>query len=46
MSVQIGDNAPDLTLAFSGKEKVSLVDYQEKNVVPLFFPTAFTGGDY
>lgn len=43
MALQVGDTAPGFTLISSDKEKVSLNDYQGKNVVLLFFPMAFTG---
>lgn len=42
MSVQIGQQAPDFTLYDSGKNKVTLSDYNGKNVVLLFFPFAFS----
>ena len=43
MAIQIGDKAPGFTLFSSEKEQVSLEDFNEKNVVLLFFPLAFTG---
>ncbi|MCB0621028.1 MAG: peroxiredoxin [Saprospiraceae bacterium] len=43
MPIKVGDKAPQFTLVSSDKEKVSLGDYQGKNVVLLFFPMAFTG---
>ncbi len=43
MSLQIGQKAPDFALFNTEKNKVSLNDYQNKNVVLLFFPLAFTG---
>lgn len=42
MSIQTGQQAPDLTLYDSAKQKVSLSDYKGKNVLLLFFPQAFT----
>jgi len=41
--IQIGEKAPDFTLRASDKTKVSLRDFQGKNVLLLFFPAAFTG---
>jgi len=43
MKIEAGSIAPDFTLYSSDKEKVSLADYKDKNVVLLFFPLAFTG---
>lgn len=43
MSLKPGDVAPDFTLVTSNKEKVTLSEYRDKNVVLLFFPFAFTG---
>ena len=43
MALQIGDQAPAFTLYSSDKQEVSLSDYQNKKVVILFFPLAFTG---
>ena len=43
MSLQVGDKAPDFKLYNSDKQEVSLLDYNGKNVVVLFFPLAFTG---
>ena len=44
MALQIGDTAPDFTLFDSDKNPVTLSGYQnEKNVLLLFFPLAFTG---
>ncbi|TDH27875.1 peroxiredoxin [Segetibacter sp. 3557_3] len=42
MALQIGDIAPEFTLYDSGKQKVSLVDFQGKTVVILFYPFAFS----
>ena len=43
MKIEVGSVAPDFSLYSSDKEKVSLGDYKNKNVVLLFFPLAFTG---
>jgi glutaredoxin-dependent peroxiredoxin len=43
MKIEVGSIAPDFSLYSSDKEKVSLGDYKDKNVVLLFFPLAFTG---
>ncbi len=43
MAIKTGDKAPAFTLISSDKQPVSLADYQDKNVVLLFFPMAFTG---
>lgn len=44
MPAEIGQPAPDFTLANQFGEKVSLSDYRgEKNVVLMFYPFAFTG---
>jgi glutaredoxin-dependent peroxiredoxin len=43
MKIEVGSIAPDFSLYSSDKEKVSLGDYKNKNVVLLFFPLAFTG---
>jgi glutaredoxin-dependent peroxiredoxin len=43
MKIEIGSKAPEFTLYSSDKEKVSLSDLKEKNVLLLFFPLAFTG---
>ncbi len=43
MKIEVGSKAPDFSLYSSGKEKISLSDYKDKNVVVLFFPLAFTG---
>lgn len=39
----VGQSAPDFTLYNTEKNKVSLADFRNKNVVILFFPLAFTG---
>jgi peroxiredoxin len=43
MKIEVGPIAPEFSLYSSEKEKVSLVDYREKNIVLLFFPLALTG---
>ena len=43
MKIEVGSIAPDFSLYSSDKEKVSLGDYKNQNVVLLFFPLAFTG---
>ena len=43
MRIEVGSVAPDFSLYSSEKEKVSLSDYTNKNVILLFFPLAFTG---
>jgi glutaredoxin-dependent peroxiredoxin len=43
MNIEIGQQAPGFTLHDSEKNKVSLADFTEKNVLLLFFPQAFTG---
>jgi glutaredoxin-dependent peroxiredoxin len=42
MAIEIGQRAPAFTLYSSDRTKVSLSDYQDKNVVLLFFPLAFS----
>lgn len=42
MSISIGQKAPDFSLYDTEKKKVSLADFQGKNLVILFFPLAFT----
>jgi glutaredoxin-dependent peroxiredoxin len=42
MKIEIGSIAPGFTLYSSEKQKVSLADYKDKNVLLLFFPLAFT----
>jgi glutaredoxin-dependent peroxiredoxin len=43
MNIEIGQIAPDFTLYDTDKNKVSLSDFNGKNVLLLFFPQAFTG---
>jgi len=43
MAIEKGQKAPDFSLFNSEKNKVSLSDFQGKNLVILFFPQAFTG---
>ncbi len=44
MSLQIGQKAPEFSLYSSTKEKINLSDFtNQKNVLLLFFPQAFTG---
>lgn len=43
MSLQIGHKAPEFTLHNTEKNKISLADFKNKNVLILFFPLAFTG---
>ena len=41
----VGEKAPDFTLAVSRDQKVSLKDFHgKKNVVLCFYPLDFTGG--
>ena len=42
MNIQVGQKAPDFALYDSDKNKVSLSDFKDKNVLVLFFPLAFT----
>jgi peroxiredoxin len=42
MKIEVGSKAPDFSLYSSTKEKISLGNYKDKNVVLLFFPLAFT----
>ena len=42
MKVEIGQTAPDFTLYDSTKNKVTLSDLRDQNVLLLFFPLAFT----
>lgn len=42
MKITIGSTAPDFSLYSSEKEKISLSDFKNKNVLLLFFPLAFT----
>jgi peroxiredoxin len=43
MAIKVGQKAPDFKLFGTDKKEVSLVDFQGRNVVLLFFPMAFTG---
>src|SRR5437773_919294 len=43
MALELNQPAPDFTLFDTGKKKISLHDFQGKNVVLLFFPFAFSG---
>jgi glutaredoxin-dependent peroxiredoxin len=43
MKLSTGQKAPSFALFNSDKQKVSLEDFQGKNVLLLFFPQAFTG---
>lgn len=43
MAIQLGQQAPDFTLRDTEKNKVTLSEQKDKNVVLLFFPLAFTG---
>lgn len=43
MILKVGDKAPQFTLRNSEKEEVSLSNYQNQNLLILFFPLAFTG---
>ncbi|MEO7119962.1 MAG: redoxin domain-containing protein [Ginsengibacter sp.] len=42
MKITLGSLAPDFSLYSSEKEKISLSDLKNKNVLLLFFPLAFT----
>lgn len=42
MQIEVGSVAPGFSLYSSNKEKISLDDYKDKNIVLLFFPLAFT----
>jgi len=42
MAIEKGQPAPEFTLADTDKNKVSLADFNGRNVVLLFFPLAFT----
>ena len=44
MTIQIGQNAPNFSLPSSSGKKVSLNDYQGKNVVLYFYPKDMTPG--
>lgn len=43
MTIKVGDKAPEFTLRASDTAEVTLTSMQDKNVVVLFFPLAFTG---
>ena len=43
MAIEIGQPAPDFTLYNTQKNKITLSEQREKNVLLLFFPQAFTG---
>ena len=43
MKIKPGQQAPDFSLFDSDKNKVTLSDLKEHNVLLLFFPAAFTG---
>jgi len=43
MQLQVGDPAPLFTLFDTEKKEVGLADYENKTVLLLFFPLAFTG---
>ena len=43
MALKTGDKAPNFTLIDTDKKEVSLENFQDENVVLLFFPMAFTG---
>ncbi|MFT6809174.1 MAG: peroxiredoxin [Saprospiraceae bacterium] len=43
MNISIGDKAPSFTLRNTEKAEVSLSDFNDKNILVLFFPLAFTG---
>jgi peroxiredoxin len=42
MIIEVGQQTPDFFLYDSDKNKITLSDYQGKNVLLLFFPLAFT----
>ena len=42
MKIEIGQAAPDFTLYDSEKNKITLSDQKDQNVLLLFFPLAFT----
>ena len=44
MAVEVGQAAPDFTLADTARQPRSLKEFSGKNVVLAFFPGAFTGG--
>ena len=41
--VEVGQQAPDITLLGEGNKEVRLSDFRGQNVVLFFFPKAFTG---
>jgi len=43
-SAEVGEAAPDFTLAGSDGQTHVLADYRGRHVVMAFFPKAFTGG--
>jgi len=43
MSIQVGQQAPEISLYNTEKNKVTLSDLKGKNVLLLFFPQSFTG---
>lgn len=43
MILKKGDKAPNFTLTSSDKDSISLSQYDDKNVILLFFPLAFAG---
>ncbi|MEE9438711.1 MAG: redoxin domain-containing protein [Saprospiraceae bacterium] len=43
MTIKNGDKAPTFVLRASDLSEISLTDFNNKNVVILFFPLAFTG---
>lgn len=43
MTIEVGMKAPDFSLFDSDKNKVTLSELAEQNVLILFFPQAFTG---
>jgi len=43
MNLELGTSAPNFTLYNTEKQEVSLTDFNEKNLLILFFPLAFTG---
>lgn len=42
MAIEIGQIAPTFTLHDSDKNKITLANYKDKNILLLFFPLAFT----
>lgn len=44
MAVEVGQAAPEFTLADTARQPRSLKEFSGKNVVLAFFPGAFTGG--